>query len=550
MRRRRGVTRSVLALAALAVAVGVWRAWPRSPYASSLAPGTPPYLTVLLVDGLSQDVFRDELRAGHLPEMQKLIDEGTYVEDGVTAFPSMTGFAFYPVLTGHDATESGVLGLRWFDRAAAQGNLRNYVGRTNVRMNDDFAARPLTLFERFPAQRSSSFNSYADRGAQRRCRGGWSFSMAKYRDQNRLVRAVASLPWIGSRLVPDWIGAEDRVLALALDDLRYRPKVQWITFASPDAYDHVHGMDATYRLLVRHVDTMIGRYRAESARLGQEPQRVYAVLSDHGVVDATRNVDLAADLAARYGLRLDRDHATNLRSDALTRPLDDYADDDGIVAVNGNTLNYLYFRDPAQARHEGFRAPLPWTLLTAYPRRGGAPVNLIDAVSACEGVELVAYRDAHGDAALRGASGVATIHASGDELAYTFTGDDPLGYASDPRVMPLLDGRPHSADAWLAATHAGLYPDAPLRVHRLLHADGCGDLVVTAKPGYDLARDFEMIVGNYRGGHGGLRADQMRVPYILAGPGIARGVREPTERVEDIGARLHVALGLPDPRRP
>mgnify|MGYP000650113857 CR=1 FL=1 len=99
----------------------------------SPAPGSPakaPYLTVFLIDGLSEAVFVRELAAGALPEMQRLITEGTYVPHGVGAFPSMTGYAFYPFLTGHDATESGVLGLRWFNRGIAEGNFRNYVGRT------------------------------------------------------------------------------------------------------------------------------------------------------------------------------------------------------------------------------------------------------------------------------------------------------------------------------------------------------------------------------------------------------------------------------------
>jgi len=49
----------------------------------------------------------------------------------------MTGYGFYPFITGVDATESGILGLRWFDRKRKEGNLRNYVGRTNIHMNSD-----------------------------------------------------------------------------------------------------------------------------------------------------------------------------------------------------------------------------------------------------------------------------------------------------------------------------------------------------------------------------------------------------------------------------
>ena len=52
-----------------------------------------------------------------------------------------------------------------------------------------------------------------------------------------------------------------------------------------------------------------------------------------------------------------------------------------------------------------------------------------------------------------------------------------------------------------------------------------------------------MFVGNYHGGHGGLRAGQMLVPYVVAGPGIPRG-RLATGAAEDVGATLLRALGI------
>src|SRR5687768_3160151 len=103
--------------------------------AASLLPGMPPLLTVFLVDGLTQEVFDRELAAGRLPHMKGLVDQGLRVENGVAAFPSMTGYGFWPFLTGDDAATSGVLGLRWLDRQRQDGAFRNYVGRTNIHMN-------------------------------------------------------------------------------------------------------------------------------------------------------------------------------------------------------------------------------------------------------------------------------------------------------------------------------------------------------------------------------------------------------------------------------
>lgn len=193
-------------------------------------PAEPPYLTVFMVDGLSQRVFQRELRRGHLPNVARLIREGAYVEDGVAAFPSMTGYGFYGFLTGRDAVESGVLGLRWFDRHRDGDVFRGYVGRTNVEMNRDLAPRPRTLFERFPEAHSFSVNSYVNRGAKRSEKMGFAFTAAKYEDRWWAADLLHALPFAEEHLSPGWAEIEGRAVRLAVEDLRNRPKVQWITW--------------------------------------------------------------------------------------------------------------------------------------------------------------------------------------------------------------------------------------------------------------------------------------------------------------------------------
>src|SRR5690349_9682983 len=102
------------------------------------APTTqPPYLTIFLVDGMVQDVFAREVAAGRLPNIDALAREGTVIENGVSSSPSMTGFGFFPFITGIDAAKSGILGLRWLDRDRDRGMFRTYVGRTYEHMNED-----------------------------------------------------------------------------------------------------------------------------------------------------------------------------------------------------------------------------------------------------------------------------------------------------------------------------------------------------------------------------------------------------------------------------
>jgi arylsulfatase A-like enzyme len=514
-------------------------------------PADPPYLTFFLVDGLSQEVFQRELAAGRLPNIAQLLESGLYVEDGIAAFPSMTGYGFYPFLTGRDAVHSGVLGLRWFRREAREGNFRNYVGRTNVAMNQDMVAEPRTLFECFPGQHSFSVNSYANRGVVRNEILGWAFSIAKYQEQYGVLRFLAGTPWLGPRLMPDWFAAETQTVELAMKDLAFQPKVQWLTLATPDARQHIAGTDETYVALVRHADALIGRYREESRRRGQEQHRIYAIISDHGVTDVKHNVDLRQALG-QAGLSAWRGEATNLSRTRLDEPVSTWQDTDVVLAVNGNTMNYVYLRAAGAQGAEAWRTrAAPGAAFQQAPRQGGTAVNVVEVLRQVEGVELVVTRaDASGEVRLFSRTGEARITPRGGGLAYACEGEDPLGYARDEATRELCDGQPRTERAWLQATHTTGFPDAVVRLHRLMSAPDVGDLVVTAAPGYDLAADYELIVGNYRGGHGGLRADQLRVPYILSGPGVPAGQRLPTARAEDVGATLMRLTGCALPAQP
>ena len=70
-----------------------------------------------------------------------------------------------------------------------------------------------------------------------------------------------------------------------------------------------------------------------------------------------------------------------------------------------------------------------------------------------------------------------------------------------------------------------------------------GDLLICSKKGYDLAADYELFVGNYKGGHGGLHKDLLQVPYILHLPN-----QTPTQldfaRSEEVGQLIKQYLSF------
>ena len=507
-------------------------------------PGTAPYLTVFLLDGARQDVVFRELNAGRLPNIAALGQQGAIVEKGISSFPSMTGYAYYPVVTGLDSTRSGVLGLRWFDRSRDIGNLRSYVGTTNDMMSVDFAPSPKLMYERFDDQHSFTLNTYANRGVKTNAKAGFAYARAKYHRRYWLLRTLGKIPVIGKVIAPDWEEAEDIGVAKAIDDLERRPKIQWITLASMDAHQHISGTDARYAEIIRYADKLIGEYREASRKLGQEKDRIYLITTDHGATDADKNLDVREVLDTCCGLVAERDGSTHVINNKLDQPLSEWFDKDAAVVINGDMLNYLYFRDPGQTGAEAWRQPVGLDRLRDY--RGHDVVDALRKEAALRFV--MGWSEKEQAAKVFTADGEGTIREGSGGLSYEFEGTDPFGYQDDPHVMPLFDGRAHPPRAWLEATYDTKFPDAVYRVHRLMTAPGAPDLVVTAAAGWDLGKDYEVLVGNYKGGHGGLNDEQMTTWYVLAGPGVRRGARLKTARVEDIGITLFPLMNIkPEP---
>ncbi len=119
-----------------------------------------------MADGARPDVFEDLLERGQLPAIQQhIVGPGT-CSRAVSVFPSTTGPAYLPFLTGCFPGPANMPGIRWFDRQQYQrggvwslDSCRSYVGPASYLMNRDFRA-PATLFECFdrPVNIFSSIN--------------------------------------------------------------------------------------------------------------------------------------------------------------------------------------------------------------------------------------------------------------------------------------------------------------------------------------------------------------------------------------------------------
>jgi len=119
---------------------------------------------IILIDGLRADMFSDLLAAGALPNIKThLVDRGTLVETCVSTFPSTTGPAHLPFITGVMPGYNNCPGLRWVDRSARK--LRDYCTLENVLFNNEFPRSNYTLYETLYDERTACIFDFVSRGA-------------------------------------------------------------------------------------------------------------------------------------------------------------------------------------------------------------------------------------------------------------------------------------------------------------------------------------------------------------------------------------------------
>ena len=465
-----------------------------------------------MLDGIRPDVLRAAIRDGDAPNLGILAERGEAVWDAVSVFPSITPAATAAIATGEAPARSGIVGHAWYEeyerRVVVYGAMRETVMASgpirvfhnNVwRMNrDDLHAA--TLFEalhdrgfdgacvNFPVRRGPHTHPVRMKTIEGYLMGGRYLGPSVQGPKEYFMGDLfysRDTGFSGRKAnggVLRSVGINDdyaaRVGAMLLKE-RAAP-FNLVYFFKGDSIAHHHGLSAQRQWL-----TTAEEYVARIFRAGGGVERVledYAVLalSDHGhapLLPKSRYVDLRAipgqkvssGVKARFG------NGTTI-----------------VVVPNGRSA-LLYLRGDVELR----------------------PV-LEKLVGRC-GVDLAAWVEDGWAAVLRLGREVRFRPGSGVR--------DPFGRSWE------LDGDPHTLDVAISDgfLHYGEYPDALERLWGCLHSPRCGDVVLSATPGYT----FGEISGGYHtaSDHGSLHASDSNV-FVLAS-----GVPAP-HRITDVAPTL------------
>ena len=427
---------------------------------------------LILVDGLRPDVAEAELAAGRLPNLAALTERGARAR-AVSVFPTTTSVAYLPFLTGCFPGTCNIPSIRWLDRTAYTGRwwkdraaVRSYCGYQAGMLDDDIADDVQTIFQLVPE--SLAIFTMISRG------------LTPERDPAQGARRfVGSLAHYTDGYGPLDRRAARELLAAADGPWRF----VFTQFPGIDGYTHGSSPEAPKVLqTLRFIDQCIGQVTARLRAKGELDDALFVLVSDHGATKMHTHVDLADWFTAR-GIP------------TLHHPVVWTRKPRAAVMVAGNAFASIYAQ-PGVAR--GRR----WTMEELRrPEAFGTTEDMVAALVREPAVAFVAGEDGTGGVRVASSVGEAVITRDGESMRYTLLSGDPLelggSFAGD-------------RDAWLAHTFDAAFPDAAVHLLDQFSSPRAGDLVLSAREGYDFRDRFE--IPEHKSGHGSLIRAHMHTP--------------------------------------
>lgn len=494
-----------------------------------MAPSRPPLpastwdgVLTILADGARPDVISALAAAGDLPNFKKhIIDRGGFrTAPGV--FPTVSGPAHLPLLTGMHPGQANLPGIRWAERpTGGRGRFlfrtRSYMslGRA-FRIERDIPRSVTTLFQHLPGV--ADVNTWFVRGCAARAR------MTRFSKAGAFVRSWTTRDWYSSDL------QAERGVKRAWDR-GYRSA--FAVFPAIDELGHRFGplCEASYEAY-RRFDACLGRLFDDLTRRGRAERTLVALSSDHGQTATHTHLDIDDLVREIYP-----------RTVAYPKIWRHLFSAQAAAMVSGNGMANVYL--------EGERGG--WRERPDFEAAGSRAAELRDRLLAHRGIEHVIYRRAEAPIdtfVVAGAGGRLVVSVDPGELgasgataaeelvagladpwlSLAFDGGDPVGYAGVPCRL--------RKSAVAAATASTRFPDLPAQLVDFFLARRAGDLVVCARQGFDLRSRFEYQP--HLGSHGCLDREHILVPV-----GFNAELVEPALRAVDIFPTILSALGAP-----
>jgi len=472
----------------------------------------------ILVDGCRADIFYEMLGQGQLPNIQKHVaSRGTAIKSAVTVFPSTTGPAHAPFLTGEFPGPLNMPGIRWFDRYRndyrTYGPLawlmfeRDYVGPGAFAMNTDMNSETQTIFERLKDSVTAAIFEPVTRGAK--------FIYPP------LANVLAKL--FSPLRVFTWEHVD--AAAAHMFELVYKcsssirklkfptepPVFSAIYMPGVDEVSHEFGpLSMETKTALQNVDKQVGLIARTLLSTGLYDDTTIIISSDHGLRSTEMHFDLARFLST-IGLDVRYFPVTFLQG---------LGEFDATVAVSGNGMAHVYLAAegaeekalPLQYIKHDWRIKPSLQALENYKVRKGR-VNIIDLLRGLVPIQHVFLSENKTTFHVFSYDGHGIIRKTGqNDYSYEIDGkSDPLSYDSLVKRGKIVYKERMNDKEWLAATCDAEFPDAPVQIAQIFESKRSGDLIINSRMGWDLMPETPP----HHGTHGGLHSAEMKVPLLV-----------------------------------
>jgi predicted AlkP superfamily pyrophosphatase or phosphodiesterase len=486
-------------------------------------------LVLVVIDALKPSMLERAIVSGRAPALQKIRDEGVYVDECVAAFPSVTPVCAATIATGVGPDRHLVPSMNWYHREEARyveygssfsasrqfGVLRSLTD-TVYRLNAEHLSHEVeTVFETlddiairtagttYLIYRGRHQHEVANESALARIVTSTLFRRTIDGPQELFYADLYASRRTGCRGQLGMPGIRDQHTGCVGAFLVENDLFDFLLFSLPDndAWSHKNGPHA-------QVTSIAGADR-QLERLMHAAGGPDAFLEQYAVIVASDH----SQAAVEDRIRLDRA----------------FAEFDVATQSAASAIGAEVALSPAQ------RSAMVYAL--DEERTEQVIGRAIEASCACEGVDLALWLD-HRDGA------EAVVRSGRGELRFAPGGDleDERGerwsFEGEPETLGLTvdDGRVRSLE----------YPGAFSRIWAALNCPTAGDLLLSAAPGYEFV-DWGGADHVGGGSHGSLHRSDSLGALMWCGTGPDTREQREQWRLEDIAPMVRAHFGVSPP---
>lgn len=437
---------------------------------------------LILADGARPDIFADLVAKGRLPNVQKHFkDNGTF-EKMVTVFPSTTGPAYLPYITGKTPGQANVPGIRWFDKKRYAekgwgfGSFRSYCGLEAGCFDKDMAQDVKTVWDVF--ENPKNILGGITKGLKRKD------NLTRYSRIPIYFYSHQSHKWDATDRL-----AHKKVMKL-LDSADF--DFAFAVYPAIDEYAHLESPFADKTIgAYEQFDAYLGEIFAKLEEKGIAEETLVAIVSDHGHCEVKKHFDVGPWLQQEKDLKTF--YYTNIFKFRF----------DAVSMVSGNGMAHLYFKGA-----DG------WGGRAFYEELSNQSL-LLDELRLREEVDFIALQGRNGEVHVLSEFGRGAFSYDSNTKMFTYAYDktDPLQvFDSGNGVMK----HSFSLEESLKMTLDKKNPDIFFQLHQVFESPRTGDIIVSANPGCDLRDKFESP--EHFSGHGALHKNHMLIPFLINTP--------------------------------